>query len=92
VLFALLRDIMIFIGAGYVKFRYSVVTTSLWPGKWAVGFVSMMFIAMVWPHPVFKLYHVKEFFLYLSTVMLLYSFFQYSVRFHKIHKGIDCSG
>jgi CDP-diacylglycerol--glycerol-3-phosphate 3-phosphatidyltransferase len=89
VLFAVLRDILIFIGAGYVKLRHSLVTTSLWPGKWAVGFVSMMFIAMVWPLAVFKQYPVKEFFLYLSTVMLLYSFALYCLRFYKIHKGLE---
>ena len=93
VLFAVLRDILIFVGAGYVKFRHSVVTTSLWPGKWAVGFVSMMFIAivwsMVWPHAFFKQYPVKEFFLYLSAFMLLYSFLLYCVRFFKIHKGME---
>jgi len=89
VLFAVLRDIIIFIGAGYVKYRYSVVTTSLWPGKWAVGFVSMMFIVMVWPHPFFKQYPLKEFFLYLSTVMLLYSFILYCERFYRIYKGLD---
>ena len=89
VLFAILRDTLIFIGAAYVRFRHSVVTTSLWPGKWAVGFVSMMFIAMVWPHPFFQRYQVKEFFLYLSSIMLLYSFSLYCVRFYKIHKGLN---
>ena len=49
-----------------------------------IRFVSMMFIAMVWPLAFFKQYPVKEFFLYLSTVMLLYSFVLYCVRFYKI--------
>jgi len=89
VLFAVLRDALIFIGAAYVRIHHSVVTTSLWPGKWAVGFVSMMFIAMVWPHPFFQRYPVKEFFLYLSSIMLLYSFSLYCVRFYKIHKGLN---
>lgn len=89
VLFAIIRDLLIFVGAAYVRFRHSVVTTSLWPGKWAVGFVSMMFIAMVWPHPFFERYAVKEIFLYLSVIMLLYSFLQYCVRFNRIHKGQD---
>ncbi|MEI8032042.1 MAG: CDP-alcohol phosphatidyltransferase family protein [Chlorobiaceae bacterium] len=89
VLFAVLRDILIFLGAAYVRLRHQVVTTSLWPGKWAVGFVSMMFIAMVWPHPLFVQYNVKEFFLYLSTAMLLYSFVQYCWRFYRIHTGSE---
>ncbi|MEI7694807.1 MAG: CDP-alcohol phosphatidyltransferase family protein [Chlorobium sp.] len=88
VLFVVFRDILIFIGAVYVKFRHSVVTTSLWPGKWAVGFVSMLFIVMVWPHPFFKLYPLKELFLYLSTAALVYSFSQYCIRFYRIHKGL----
>jgi len=89
VIFAVLRDILIFIGAAYVRLRHSVVTTSLWPGKWAVGFVSMMFIVMVWPHPIFVRYPLKEVFLYLSTIMLLYSFVLYCLRFLRIHKGLD---
>ncbi|NTW70060.1 MAG: CDP-alcohol phosphatidyltransferase family protein [Chlorobiaceae bacterium] len=89
VIFVVLRDILIFIGAAFVRVRHSVVTTSLWPGKWAVGFVSMMFIVMVWPHPVFVRYPLKEFFLYLSTAMLFYSFVLYCLRFLRIHKGLD---
>lgn len=87
VIFAVVRDVLIFSGAAYVRMKHSVVTTSLWPGKWAVGFVSMMFISMVWPNPLFTRYPVKEFFLYLSTVTLFYSFLLYCVRFWKIHKG-----
>ncbi|NTW83933.1 MAG: CDP-alcohol phosphatidyltransferase family protein [Chlorobiaceae bacterium] len=87
VISAVLRDALIFAGAAYVKVRHSVVTTSLWPGKWAVGFVSMMFISMVWPLPLFVRFHFKEFFLYLSAVTLFYSFVLYCIRFYKIHKG-----
>ncbi|MEI6846669.1 MAG: CDP-alcohol phosphatidyltransferase family protein [Chlorobiaceae bacterium] len=89
VLFVVLRDILIFTGATYVKFRHQVVTTSLWPGKWAVGFVSMMFIVMVWPHPFFVRYLFKEIFLGLSTAMLSYSFILYCLRFYRIHTGKD---
>jgi len=89
VLFAVLRDILIFLGAVYVKYRHSVVTTSLWPGKWAVGFVSMLFIVMVVPFPLFSQYPLKELFLYLSTLSLVYSFSQYCMRFYKIHKGLE---
>ncbi len=89
VLFAVLRDLVIFIGAAWIRHRHNVLTTSLWPGKWAVGFVSMMFIAMIWPHPVFDRYPVKEFFMYLSAVMLLYSFVEYCIRFYRIRKGLD---
>ncbi|KZK74112.1 MAG: CDP-alcohol phosphatidyltransferase [Pelodictyon luteolum] len=89
VLFAVLRDLFIFAGAAWVRHHHQVVTTSLWPGKWAVGFVSMLFISMVWPHPLFTAWPVKEFFLYLSTIMLLYSFILYCIRFYRIHHGLD---
>lgn len=92
VLFAVVRDLVIFAGAAWIRHRHQVLTTSLWPGKWAVGFVSMMFIAMVWPHPVFDRWPVKEFFLYLSTLMLLYSFIQYCYRFYRISAGYDYKG
>lgn len=88
VLFVLVRDIVIFLGAAYVRYRHSVITTSLWPGKWAVGFLSMMFIVMVWPHPNFQIYPLKEIFLYLSVVTLLYSFIEYCLRFYRIHRGV----
>jgi CDP-diacylglycerol--glycerol-3-phosphate 3-phosphatidyltransferase len=89
VLFVVIRDVLIFLGAAYVKFRHRVVTTSLWPGKWAVGFLSMMFIAMVVPHPFFERYALKESFMYLSVVMLFYSFVEYCLRFYRIQKGLD---
>jgi len=89
VLFVVSRDALIFLGAAYVKFRHRVVTTSLWPGKWAVGFLSMMFIAMVVPHPFFERYALKESFMYLSVVMLFYSFVEYCLRFYRIQKGLD---
>jgi CDP-diacylglycerol--glycerol-3-phosphate 3-phosphatidyltransferase len=89
VIFAVVRDVLIFAGAAYVRVKHSVVTTSLWPGKWAVGFVSMMFISMVWPLPIFTRYPVKEFFLYLSAITLFYSFLLYCVRFWKIHNGVE---
>jgi CDP-diacylglycerol--glycerol-3-phosphate 3-phosphatidyltransferase len=89
VVFAVVRDVLIFSGAAYVRVKHSVVTTSLWPGKWAVGFVSMMFISMVWPNPLFTRYPVKDFFLCLSTVTLFYSFLLYCMRFWKIHTGKD---
>lgn len=89
VVFVILRDITIFLGAAWIRHRHNVLTTSLWPGKWAVGFVSMMFIAMIWPHPLFVRYLVKDFFMYLSTVMLFYSFVEYGIRFYRIRKGLD---
>jgi CDP-diacylglycerol--glycerol-3-phosphate 3-phosphatidyltransferase len=89
VAFVVLRDLLIFMGAAYIRHRHNVLTTSLWPGKWAVGFVSMMFIAMIWPHPFFDRYPVKDFFMYLSTVMLFYSFVEYCIRFYRIRQGLD---
>ncbi|NTV01691.1 MAG: CDP-alcohol phosphatidyltransferase family protein [Chlorobiaceae bacterium] len=89
VVFVVLRDLVIFFGAAWIRHRHNVLTTSLWPGKWAVGFVSMMFIAMIWPHPLFDRYPVKEFFMYLSAVMLFYSFLEYCVRFYRIRRGLE---
>jgi len=89
VLFAVVRDLVIFGGAAWVRHRHQMVTTSLWPGKWAVGFVSMLFITMVWPLPFFESWPFKELFLYLSTIMLFYSFVLYCIRFYRIHKGLE---
>jgi CDP-diacylglycerol--glycerol-3-phosphate 3-phosphatidyltransferase len=89
VVFVVLRDLLIFFGAAWIRHRHNVLTTSLWPGKWAVGFVSMMFITMVWPHPLFDRWPFKDFFMYLSTATLLYSFVEYCVRFYRIRQGFE---
>ncbi|HWR01344.1 MAG TPA: CDP-alcohol phosphatidyltransferase family protein [Chlorobaculum sp.] len=89
VAFVVLRDLLIFLGAAWIRHRHNVLTTSLWPGKWAVGFVSMMFITMVWPHPLFDRWPVKDFFMYLSSATLLYSFVEYCVRFSRIRKEFE---
>ena len=89
VAFVVFRDLVIFFGAAWIRHRHNVLTTSLWPGKWAVGFVSMMFITMVWPHPLFRQWPVKEFFMYLSAATLFYSFVEYCIRFYKIQKGAE---
>jgi len=49
----------------------------------------MMFITMVWPLPIFQIWPLKEFFMYLSAATLLYSFIEYCVRFYRIQKGLD---
>ena len=89
VVFVVTRDLLIFLGAAYVKHYHQVITTSLWPGKWAVGFVSMMFFTMIWPHAFFERYPVQEIFMYLSVFMLLVSFIQYCVRFYRIQRGAE---
>ncbi|NTU50799.1 MAG: CDP-alcohol phosphatidyltransferase family protein [Desulfobulbaceae bacterium] len=87
VLFVLLRDLAIFVGGMYAKSRYKVLTTSLMTGKWAVGFMAMMFVVMVWPNPPFDAEQVKELLLYIATVMLAISFAEYVVRFVRIVQG-----
>lgn len=86
-LFVLLRDLAIFVGGMYAKNRYKVITTSLMTGKWAVGFMAMMFVVMVWPNPPFDAEQVKDVLMYVATVMLAISFIEYGARFVRILQG-----
>jgi CDP-diacylglycerol---glycerol-3-phosphate 3-phosphatidyltransferase len=86
-LFVLLRDLAIFTGGIYAKNRYKIITTSLMTGKWAVGFMAMMFVVMVWPNPPFDAAPVKTALMYIATGMLAISFAEYAVRFLQIVQG-----
>lgn len=81
------RDLVIFIGGVLIKQRYKMITTALPAGKWAVGFMAMMFISMVWPNPPFPVEPVKTAFMYAATLLLLISFAQYLIRVFQIVQG-----
>ncbi|ACF14249.1 CDP-alcohol phosphatidyltransferase [Chloroherpeton thalassium ATCC 35110] len=81
------RDFVIFIGGIIVKSRYKIITTALPTGKWAVGFMAMMFIVMVWPNPPFVVEPVKMAFMYAAALLLMVSFVQYLIRVYHIVNG-----
>jgi CDP-diacylglycerol--glycerol-3-phosphate 3-phosphatidyltransferase len=83
VVFLFLRDAIIFIGGIYLKQRKHILTTSLPAGKWAVGFLAVLYTMIVFPYPV-NLELAKTIFLWLSTVLLFASFVQYAIRFRNI--------
>jgi CDP-diacylglycerol--glycerol-3-phosphate 3-phosphatidyltransferase len=83
----IMRDIAIFFGGIFLKRRYRILTTALPTGKWAVGFMSIVFLAIVWPVYFEALDTIKLAFLWLSTVLLVLSFLQYVWRMIHIIQG-----
>jgi phosphatidylglycerophosphate synthase len=86
VVFLFLRDAIIFVGGIYLKQRKHILTTSLPAGKWAVGFLAMLYTMIVFPYPL-DLELAKTICLWLSTVLLFASFVQYAIRFCDILQG-----
>ncbi len=86
VVFLFLRDAIIFVGGIYLKQRKHILTTSLPAGKWAVGFLAMLYTMIVFPYPL-DLELAKTICLWLSTVLLFASFVQYAIRFRDILQG-----
>jgi len=87
VIIVVFRDIAIFFGGIYLKHKYHVLTTALPTGKWAVGFLALIFIAMVWPIQSEITLIIKNVFLTLSTILLVISFAQYLLRMIYIIQG-----
>jgi len=87
----LLRDGLIFSGGIYAKSKKHLITTSLWAGKVAVGFLAGMLAAALWRDPFFDPYIsrllVRDSCMWISLFLLLYSFGQYALRFYDILKG-----
>lgn len=84
----LVRDVIIFAGGIYANQKKHVITTSLWSGKWAVGFIAMMMTLLVLPSPPFDITLLKEIFMGAATVLLIVSFIQYAARFRRILQGV----
>ncbi|MDX2129278.1 MAG: CDP-alcohol phosphatidyltransferase family protein [Chloroherpetonaceae bacterium] len=86
-----IRDGLIFSGGIYAKRKKHLITTSLWAGKVAVGFLAGMLAAALWREPFFDPYlsrvFVRDACMWISLFLLLYSFGQYAVRFYDILKG-----
>lgn len=86
VVFLLLRDAMIFGGGIYAKQRKHILTTALPAGKWAVGFLALLYAMIVFPYPAdFSV--AKTICLWIATVLLFASFVQYAIRFRDILQG-----
>lgn len=86
VVFLFLRDAIIFGGGIYAKYRKHILTTALPAGKWAVGFLALLYAMIVFPYPVdFSL--AKTVCLWAATALLFASFVQYAIRFRDILLG-----
>jgi CDP-diacylglycerol--glycerol-3-phosphate 3-phosphatidyltransferase len=87
VAFLLMRDVLIFAGGIYAKRKAKIITTSLPAGKWAVGFLALMLVGLLWYHPPFDTALLVKFSLWSATILLAISFIQYALRFRDILAG-----
>jgi CDP-diacylglycerol--glycerol-3-phosphate 3-phosphatidyltransferase len=85
--FLVTRDVTIFLGGVYAKHTRGIITTALPAGKWAVGFLALMFVALVFPNPPFDAVLLKDTCMWIAAVLLFVSFAQYTIRFVNILQG-----
>ncbi|MCS7211076.1 MAG: CDP-alcohol phosphatidyltransferase family protein [Chloroherpetonaceae bacterium] len=87
VVFLFLRDAIIFGGGIYAKRRKHILTTALPAGKWAVGFVALLYAMIVFPYPTIDFSLAKTVCIWIATGLLFASFVQYAIRFRDILQG-----
>lgn len=79
------RDLLILFAGLYLKLKKNIVPQSNMPGKIAVGVISVVLILAILNNE--QLNPIKEIFITLSVVMLIWSFHNYVQKFFKILSG-----
>jgi len=84
--FFVIRDGMILAGSTIIKIRYGKVAMSVMSGKISVNVLALYWLAIFF-YPEAKEVH---FYILSATVaIMVYSFFDYMIRFFKIIKGAE---
>ncbi len=78
-LLVLCRDIVIFLGGLYIRKRTRIILPSNMVGKFAVSFVALTLVLSMVHYRIFSLIQVIS--LYVSVVLLVFSFIVYVRRF-----------
>jgi len=81
----ILRDVLIFIGGLILKVRKGIILPSNLPGKFAVAFVAFTLVFAMMRYHFFSL--LMQFSLFVSVVLLLFSFALYIKRFYTVMKS-----
>jgi CDP-diacylglycerol--glycerol-3-phosphate 3-phosphatidyltransferase len=79
------RDLLIVYAGLYLKLKKNIIPQSNMPGKIAVGVISVVLILAILN--IEQLNPVKEVFIILSVVMLIWSFYNYVQKFFKTLSG-----
>jgi CDP-diacylglycerol--glycerol-3-phosphate 3-phosphatidyltransferase len=82
IVFALVRDVVIFFCGMYIKRTRGVIVMSNWAGKWATAAIASLFLLAV--VDIAELHIVTAIFLAASTVMLGLSSVLYAIRFRSM--------
>jgi len=84
--FFVIRDGMILMGSTIIKIRYGKVAMSVMSGKISVNVLALYWLATFF-YPEAKEAHV--YILSATVAIMVYSFFDYMIRFFKIIKGAE---
>jgi len=79
-----IRDSLIMIGSSFIKIKYGKVAMSIMSGKIAVNALALYWIAVFFFRDATQ---VHSWLLYLTTAIMVYSFFDYFNRYRKIMQG-----
>jgi CDP-diacylglycerol--glycerol-3-phosphate 3-phosphatidyltransferase len=78
VVLVLLRDLLIFSGALYIRLKKKIVPQSNWPGKIAVSLIALvLFLGTI---QIESLKNIFAFALWLTVLMMIWSLFDYARR------------
>jgi CDP-diacylglycerol--glycerol-3-phosphate 3-phosphatidyltransferase len=78
------RDSLIMVGSSFIKIKYGKVAMSIMSGKIAVNALGLYWIAVFFFRDATM---VHDWLLYLTTAIMVYSFFDYFNRYRKIMQG-----
>lgn len=82
--FFMFRDGCILIGSTIIKFKYGKVAMSVMSGKIAVNVLALYWMAVFFYS---NEVHIHEYLLWGTVVIMVYSFFDYMIRFFRIIQG-----
>lgn len=86
-IFGIFRDILIMIGSLIIKIKRNKVAMSIMSGKISVNVLALYWIAVFFSNGQSHFSH--QLLMWLSVILMTYSFFDYVVRFRKIYQGAD---
>ena len=78
------RDSFIMVGSSFIKVKYGKVAMSIMSGKIAVNILALYWIAVFFFRDAVQ---VHNWLLYICTLVMVYSFFDYFNRYRKIMRG-----
>ncbi len=80
------RDTMILLLGLYLMNKYQYGFDSINSGKWFIGFSALMFLAFIYDPILIRFLYIKWYLYFISIILMLYSTYEYYVRYLEILK------